>query len=162
MPPRQTSPAAQVEAQPPELPPPDEAPPAPLLAPPVPTLAPPRPLAPPFPLLPPLPVPTLPPLPASVVELPPLPLTDCDAEFPQPTSIEIRTIAEAIAPARTPQCARSSIDGSRCALSLSRSLVLFMGGLRSHVVATPKMSVRRKKTIPRRRTTRANAQRLRV
>ncbi len=136
IPPRQTSPVAQVDAQPPELPPPlEDAPPEPLLAPPVPTLAPPSPLLPPLPepTLPPLPEPTLPPapdptlpplpdplppLPESVLELPPVPLCDCDAEFPQPSSIELRMIAEAMAPARSPVCVRSATDGSRFALSV--------------------------------------------
>jgi hypothetical protein len=117
MPARQTSPAAQVDAQPPELPPPDEAPPEPLLAPPVPTLAPPRPLVPPLPLLPPLPDPTLPPLPASVVE-PPAPVVDCEPEpeKPHPNIKEARTSKEMTAPARSPQCVRSSTEGSRLAL----------------------------------------------
>lgn len=77
IPPRHTSPDAQVDAQPPELPPPDDEPPAPVV------------VLPPFPLfVPPVPVVVrLPPLPLVVgpIPVPPVPLFDCfELEAPQP------------------------------------------------------------------------------
>lgn len=85
-PPRQTSPLAQVAAQPPEVPPP-EVPPPEVPPPEVPPPEVPPPEAPPDPLdAPPVPSPDVPPVSFVALPEPPLPLDDCDAELPHPAA----------------------------------------------------------------------------
>jgi hypothetical protein len=141
MPPKQTSPAGQVKAQPPELPPPPDDPPLPLLDPPLPLLDPPLPLLdPPLPLLdPPLPLldPPVPdPFPAPE---PPAPVFPFDAPEPPLPSFgracgEYPHPAERETPARAKMQIRARVDRSRRWLVMTRSVAASPAEVRKKTV----------------------------